>query len=89
MNNSNLLKKIGAGVATAVLIAIILFGLKVYAFVDSSKVFTEQMHNESVNAAWIAARDEFVQSDVYDRDREYLDRRLDSIDTKLDKLLEK
>ncbi len=79
--------KVGAGVAVIILAASIFFGMRVYAI--SENVFTEQMHNESVNAAWVAARDEFVQSDVYERDREYLDRRLDSIDANLIKLLEK
>ena len=84
----DLILKIGAGVVTAVIVAMLLFGMKVYGFMAQGDRFTAEMHTQSVDEAWVAAREEFTHSDVYERDREYLDRRLDRIEEKLDQLLE-
>ena len=84
----DMILKVGAGVSIAVIVAMLLFGMKVYGFMAQGDRFTAEMHNKSVDEAWVAAREEFVPSDVYERDREYLDRRLSRIESKLDQLLE-
>ena len=89
----DMILKIGAGVTTAVLIATIFFGMKVYAFMAEGERYTEKQHLEQstkvIDDAWKAARLEFVHTDVYERDREYLDKRLDRMEAKIDQLLEK
>ena len=84
----DLATRVFAGVVTVVIVSLLIFGVRVYAFMSAGDRFTPEMHNESVDKAWVLAREEFVQSDVYERDREYLKIRLDRIEGKLDKIIE-
>jgi hypothetical protein len=79
--------KIVVGVVTATIITALVFGVRVYAFMSAGERFTPSMHEESVQEAWREAREVFVESDVYERDREYLDRRLNRIEDKLDEII--
>jgi len=79
--------KILVGVVTAGLVASLIFGIRVYAFMSAGDRYTPEMHQESLDSAWDQARDEFMQMDVYERDRFYLDRRLDRIERKLDEII--
>jgi hypothetical protein len=73
----DLILKIGAGVGVVILSAMIFFGLRVYTFMSVGDRLTPEM-----------AREEFVHIDVYERDREYLERELRSMNKKLDKLVD-
>jgi len=76
-NSNEVVLKIVTGVTIAVVVAILAFGVQVYGFMAEGPGLTLE-----------DARKEFVDEEVYDRDRAYLKQRLDRMDDKLDRLLE-
>lgn len=79
--------KIGAGVATIFLIAIVSFGMKVYAFMEAGDRFTPEMHSEWEEMQRQNIEEHYVQKDVYSTDLNNLKDRLDRIEDKQDKIL--
>ena len=79
--------KVLTGVTVIAIAGVLVFGVRVYAFMSAGERFTPSMHQESVDKAWDLARDEFMQMDVYERDRVHLDRRLNRIEAKLDEII--
>ena len=79
--------KIGAGVATVVLAAIIFFGMEVYAFMKTGERFTPEMYSEAEDIQRRDIKLSYVQKDVYSTDIENIKDRLDRIEDKQDKIL--
>ena len=79
----DIMLKIISGVMIVSLIAVLSFGMKVYAFMESGDRFTAQDGKKLEKVL----REELVDTHVYERDREYLSERLDKIEKKLDLLL--
>lgn len=79
--------KILTGVTVIAIIAVLSFGVRVYAFMSAGDRFTPEMHQESVDRAWDLARDEFMQKDVHEMQMIFLERRLDRIESKLDEII--
>lgn len=75
--------KIGVGVITAVLIAVIFFGVRVYAFMEAGDRFTPA----DGTAMYEKVEDHFVDAEVYERDLKYTREQLKRIEQKLDLLL--
>ena len=79
--------KIGTGVITALLIAGLVFGMRVYAFMSTGARHTPEMDAAVETSQYEYIEEHYVQSDVYERDREHLDERLERMEKKLDQLL--
>jgi hypothetical protein len=60
--------------------------VRVEVFMGAGERFTPTMHEESVNEAWTAARQEFVNEELYDRDRQHLAEDLTEIKETLQEL---
>ena len=75
--------KIMAGVGTAVLVAILFFGMKVYAFMETGDRFTSE--DGAAQLEYVEER--YVQKDVYKSEQEHIKEQLDRIEAKLNTLL--
>ena len=75
--------KVITGVGTAVLIAVLFFGLEVYAFMETGDRFTSE--DGAAQLEYVEER--YVQKDVYKADQKHTKEQLDRIEAKLDRLL--
>ena len=75
--------KIITGVGTAVLIAVLFFGMRVYAFMETGDRFTP----EDGEAIEQTVKEDYVQKDVYEADQRNLREQLTRMEKKLDTLV--
>jgi hypothetical protein len=83
----DMILKVGAGVATALIVAVAFFGMRVYAFMQEGERFTPEMHRSEEAEQMQYIEKHYVRSDVYDSDMKHLEEQLDRIERKLDKVL--
>lgn len=84
--DSEMGKKVGVGVSTALLVAFLIY---MAGFVAQGERFTELDYRGVEKGQYEFIEDTYVRADVYKVDREATQRQLNRMEGKLDRLLEK